>query len=166
MELISQIISVSEETSTKLVVLTGGEPTEQPFDLHVLAKELKERNIDTILETNGTGVGIDYAVFSHVCISPKDSNVNVTDPLMCASVCFKFLVDPSNPNDALMLYQSLNIPEDVPIIVQPQHDPNREYLDEDADSVDFLGELIEKDEFDRHLDVRYLPQLHKILGIE
>ncbi|NWJ45329.1 MAG: 7-carboxy-7-deazaguanine synthase QueE [Chloroflexi bacterium] len=70
---IAQII-VEQHKGPKWVLVTGGEPTEQP--LKPLVTELQRSGYRVALETSGTANGGVGASINWVCVSPKIDNPN------------------------------------------------------------------------------------------
>jgi len=157
-DIIGELFEIREKTGINLVIITGGEPTEQAMELNQLARGLAERDFELHLETNGTGKGVNYALFDHVTLCPKDNDVQLDAILKAQSVEIKILCDISNPEDAIQLYQGLGADEDIPVTVQP-------LIENDNEALEAYEDLVQKDPFKQFNFVRYLPQLHKIIEV-
>lgn len=68
---VSDIFTAVTKLPSKLIVISGGEPTLQYKGLVELSKLLRNSNYEVAIETNGT-IPIDISEFDHVTISPKE----------------------------------------------------------------------------------------------
>jgi len=72
---VDELVKKVFESGTRAVVITGGEPLQ--YSLDYLTKKLKEKNIETFIETSGA-----YALSGHwdwICLSPKKTMPPLTE---------------------------------------------------------------------------------------
>ena len=156
-EIVADVHEIREKTGINLIIITGGEPTEQIKDLNDLVYQLKLRSFEIHLETNGTGKAIKYSEFNHVCMSPKDNVTQIDAILKCGSVELKFLYNRNDPDNSVLLakgFKDVITQNALSITVQP--------LDHGGDLLQQYHDLLLLDPFAEFATVRYLPQLHKL----
>lgn len=143
------------KNSTKLVVITGGEPLRQP--LKKLCDELLANNFKVQIETNGTLFQDLDDQISIIC-SPKVSNNKyhkIRADLLPKITAFKFIISKSNTayNDVIDLGQEQY---KIPVYLQPmdQYDSNK-----NQENIKLTTKLCQKYGYNLSL------QIHKILGL-
>ncbi|MFH1125830.1 MAG: radical SAM protein [Candidatus Altiarchaeota archaeon] len=151
---VDDIVSKVNEFNLSSVCITGGEPMIQLLPLKDLVKELKRIGYQVTLETNGTIY--DEWVFNSVdCVS-----MDVKPPS-------------SGEKSDLDILKKLGLKDQVKVIIADDKDYDfaKEILKKTSVEVILqplggvkLKRIIDKVMDDR-LDVRILPQLHKIIGV-
>jgi len=164
-EVTAKIKKISDETGTKQVILTGGEPFRQ--NIGPLLMDLLGIGIHVQIETNGTlWVDIpEHPNLSIVC-SPKTPTLN--DKLRRRATAFKYVIgaeDLDAPDGLPTLSTQIKgkkermakAPKDVPIYISPRDDCNS---DKNAANMRACVEIAMKKNY--ILSV----QLHKIIGVD
>ncbi len=177
-DIVAEVYDLRENTGHETVIITGGEPTEQRESLNALIKELKSRNFTLFLETNGSGRGVMYSLFDHVCVCPKDLDVRFEDLFKSNSVEIKFLLgvdemgvdsgDISAAKGHLTKLLQLDC-KPAAVVFQlkcPSEDIGLDkYLDDTNEIVLHIDDICEHIVPERFMDVvRVGVQLHKLLG--
>ncbi|MDZ4832306.1 MAG: 7-carboxy-7-deazaguanine synthase QueE [Candidatus Melainabacteria bacterium] len=150
--------------TTKLAVITGGEPFRQ--NIAPLVERLLEEGLEVQIETNGTlWVELPENKRLHIVVSPKTAKIN--DQLRRRATAFKYVVSADNcdPADGLPLMstqsegEKSNIakPEpDVPIYVMPLDEQDEK---KNRKNIAAASEIAQK--YGHSLTL----QLHKIIGV-
>lgn len=153
---VDKVLDKIAATGLTSVCVTGGEPLLQVDEVRELVKKLKEKDYEVVLETNGSLY--DKEVFELVD-------------------CISFDVKPpsSGEESDLELLSKLRPGDQVKVVVAD--DIDYEYAKKVSDGVegvevilqpinlDVAKDLTEKVVRDK-LDVRVIPQLHKIIGVK
>ena len=151
---ISQIVEEVEKIGLKNICITGGEPLLQKEELRELIRELKKRGYSILLETNGTFY--DKEIFESVgCVSfdikapssNEKSNLDFVKNLKREDFVKIVIADDIDYEFAKKISGNIQ----VEVVLQPTEVKN-------------LKKLTEKVLQD-NLDVRVLPQLHKIISV-
>jgi len=151
---IEDIIKKVNEFNISSVCLTGGEPMMQLLPLKELIKQLKQIGYQVTLETNGTVY--DEWVFSTVdCVSmdvkpPSSGEKSDTDLLKKLAPKDQVKIIIADDRDYEFAKEMLT-KTSVEVILQPLGGTK-------------LKRIVDRVMDDR-LDVRVLPQLHKIIGV-
>jgi len=103
---VDQIVdAIVEYTDLETVVITGGEPLIQERAVYELAEELKDRQFEVHLESNGD-FDIKVNTFDHVVVSPKTSEVLETWlERWYPDVTIKVVVHEENIDEVMSLVQ-------------------------------------------------------------
>ncbi|RMA97124.1 7-carboxy-7-deazaguanine synthase QueE [Hydrogenothermus marinus] len=160
---INEILKVIKFFKNKKVCLTGGEPLyNEGFDL--LFKTLLEEGYFVIIETNGTLfrniISVLYKRYNkniHIVCSPKPfNNFYINDKLLPYIKELKFVVDNLLKIEDILKFKDIHL-NDIPIILQPE-DNKKEMFKK---SRDLQKKLLEK-----NIEVRIIPQYHKIFEVK
>ena len=126
------------------VCFTGGEPMLQP-DAVELIERLVSKGIQVVLETNGS---VDLSVV------PKDPLVQISMDWKCPSSGMTDRMLPSN-------LDVLSEKDQLKFIIET-HDIRSAIIFGPVGGTERLEQLVQR-VLDEHLDIRVLPQLHKII---
>ncbi len=170
------IIKMYEEKNLHhSVSLTGGEPLIQPEFVYNLSKELHNRGITVMLETNGSLPDELKYVIDYIDIISMDiklpsvlgnknifnSHLEFLKTAQSLRTYVKIVVSSntsrSELKDASQLIASVR--KDIPLIIQPATSSNPDYIAAPESILDFQKLCC------RYLsDVRVIPQCHKFIG--
>ncbi len=152
---IQKIVDSVKEQNINLVCITGGEPMLQAEDLKDLIRKLNEIGCEIVLETNGTIY--DKWIFENVeCVSldiksPSSgmkSNIDLVKKLKDTDQVKIVIADDEDFDYAKETLKKTSIE----VILQPVGGMNLRNIAE---------RVVEE-----KIDVRVLPQLHKIIGVK
>jgi 7-carboxy-7-deazaguanine synthase len=152
---VNEVVELVNEQNISLVCITGGEPMLQVKEVRELVKHLKDVGYEVILETNGTIY--DKWIFENVdCVSmdmkpPSSgmkSSMEILKKLKEKDQVKVVIADDKDYEFAKEILKKTS----VEVILQPLGGVN-------------LKQMAEKVVEDR-VDVRVLPQLHKIIGVK
>jgi len=169
---VDDIIKKIKEYKIEEVCITGGEPLIQLEGLKELINKLKALNYTITLETNGT---IYDQIFNHVDLVSFDvkmpssgvkSDLDIIDKLDPNITQLKFVIGnlTNDYEDAKKIINDYITSKNLkfPIIFMPVSEGKKEYTKNDIDLFRNLTIKV----LDEKLNVRVLPQLHKILVIK
>ena len=174
-EIVVKLYDLSKQNGDlKRVIITGGEPTEQYLELNTLCRELRAREFELFLETNGTGMAVNYSYFSLVTVSPKAGRVSWNSFITAERIETKYLLNLDDVDGSLNFIRGEQnnalralgyTPESTVQLMRKLSAPAMSqtadvYLSDTRKLMDYL----EKNGMAN--DYRVLPQLHTLVGIK
>ncbi|MHA1798203.1 MAG: 7-carboxy-7-deazaguanine synthase QueE [Candidatus Helarchaeota archaeon] len=169
---VDQIIEIVEKMGFREVCITGGEPMIQLEELKRLVRELKHKGHTITLETNGTFYDelfeeIDLVSFDIKLPSSKmESKLDLIPHLNPNNTQLKFVIG-NFEEDYKKAKEIINLDvisnkQRFSIIFMPVSKGRFAYTKSDNDFLEKLARRVLKDK----LNVKVLPQLHKILNLK
>ncbi|MHA1786543.1 MAG: 7-carboxy-7-deazaguanine synthase QueE [Candidatus Helarchaeota archaeon] len=169
---VDQIIEIVEKMGFREVCITGGEPMIQLEELKRLVRELKHKGHTITLETNGTFYDelfeeIDLVSFDIKLPSSKmESKLDLIPHLNPNNTQLKFVIgnfeeDYEKAKEIINL-DVISNKQRFSIIFMPVSKGRFAYTKSDNDFLEKLARQVLKDK----LNVKVLPQLHKILNLK
>lgn len=169
---VNDILKRIKDYKIKEVCITGGEPLIQLEGLKVLVKELKALNYTITLETNGTIYDEIFNLVDLVSFDVKmpssgvKSDLDLIEKLDPTITQLKFVIGnlTSDYEDAKKIVNDYITSKNLefPIIFMPVSEGKKEYTKNDIDLFRNLTIKV----LEEKVNVRVLPQLHKILVIK
>jgi len=168
-----ELRKIVEESALPDVIITGGEPLEEPEIDRVLSEISKVKTVRRItLETCGHFYRELPAQKLHLVVSPKPLTMEVEFPFTEVSkflenytdVELKFTLfseeDLKRIKEFLKRYREL---VNFPVVLQPLHHPQEEYRETCRRVVKMV---LKERELLSQFEIRVIPQVHKLIGVK